>query len=119
VSAETNLLAAITRQAILDALTGDQEADEWLEHHSLPVLEHLAPEYMTGRELQKLLFKHLGDKKKATRLYRYLRTPERERAVPDRRLCPQCGLELEAGVALCAPDSILTLIINTIYSTKT
>jgi hypothetical protein len=93
-SAERNLLAAVTRQAILDALSGDGEAAQWLECHSLPLFEYLAPEYMSGAELRRMLFKHLTDEKKAKRLYHSLRAPESHRPAPERRLCPNCGAVL-------------------------
>ena len=92
--AERNLLAAVTRQVVLDALSGDAEAGEWLEHHSLPVLEYLAPEYMSGAELQQMLFKHMVNGKRAKRLYHSLRAPESHRPAPERRLCPECGAVL-------------------------
>ena len=100
-SAERNVLAAVTRQAILDALSGDGEAAQWLECHSLPpvpfkhpIFEYLAPEYMSGTELQRMMFKHLTDEKKAKRLYHSLRAPESHRPAPERRLCPNCGAVL-------------------------
>jgi hypothetical protein len=69
------------------------EADQWLERDSLALFEHLAPEYMSGQELQRMLFKHLTNPKKAKRLYSYLRgtDPQQE---PTRRLCPECGAVL-------------------------
>ena len=92
--AERNLLAAVTRQVVLDALSGDAEAGEWLEHHSLPVLEYLAPEYMSGTELHQMLEEHLVNGKRAKRLYHSLRAPESHRPAPERRLCPECGTVL-------------------------
>jgi hypothetical protein len=109
VSAETNLLAAMTRQAIMDALQGDQEAASWLQHHSLPVLDHLAPEYMSDQELQTILIRHLANPKQAKRMYGWLRSepkastskPVQAKPLAPRRAakgsCPQCGMELESG----------------------
>jgi hypothetical protein len=101
---EQRLIAAVIRQGIADAVSGDesarQEALGWLESASGPMLAAVAPPGISGQQLRTLIAKRLGKPKSAKRLAELIG----EKAVkaprqhghqpatrPTRNPCSSCG----------------------------
>ena len=101
---EQLLIAAVIRQGIADAVSGDesarQEALGWLESASGPMLAAVAPPGISGQQLRTLVAKRLGKPKSAKRLTELIgekpvKAPQprghHPATRPPRKPCSQCG----------------------------